>query len=352
MRGIRVPPIRSGRSGNTGRFSPNGSADGPLISVVFTTYTLDRLPDVEELLESLQRQSYPNLELIFVAERQPELAGRVKAFARQRGIQNLKVVFNDGEAGLSPARNLGVQHARGDIIAFIDDDAIPFPDWAHNISQSYADPAVIGLTGPGLPLWQDDSLRWLPEEFYWIVSCTAFTGWNEKRPVRSAWGMNMSFRREAFDHCRFSHSTGQTNGGFEAWKAGPFDDAEFSINLRLRTGRPVLFDPAVRVRHKVYTYRLTSRFIRGQSFWQGYTKAILRRAYAADEDVRSLSREYDLLRRIVRHFLPRTLAQLATSPAVAWRRLRLTSSVLFHVGVGYLAGSWPRLGRLITRFYE
>ena len=332
--------------------SSNGRDDGPLISVVFTTHTTERLPDVEELLGSLRQQGYPNLELIFVAERQPELVERVNAFSSQRGIDNLKAIFNDGELGLSPARNLGVRHAQGEIIAFLDDDAIPFPEWAQNVAQSYADPTVIGVTGPGLPLWQHDSLRWLPEEFYWIVSCTAFSGWNERRPVRSAWGMNMSFRREAFDHCRFSHEAGQTDGGFEAWKAGPFDDAEFSINLRLKTGRAVIFDPGVKVWHKVYTYRLTPRFIRGQSFWQGYTKALLRRTYAADEDMRGLSREYDLLRRIVLGLLPRTLAQLPRSPALAWPRLRLIASVLTHVGVGYLAGSWPWWGRIIAGWYR
>jgi len=326
--------------------------DGPLLSVVFTTHTAERLQDVEELLGSLRQQSYPKLELIFVAERQPELMERVEVFARRRGIDNLKVVFNDGQAGLSPARNLGVRYARGEIIAFLDDDVIPFPDWAQSVVQSYADPSVIGVTGPGLPLWQHDSLRWLPEEFYWIVSCTAFSGWNERRPVRSAWGMNMSFRREAFDHCRFSHEAGQTNGGFEAWKAGPFDDAEFSINLRLKTGRAVIFDPGVRVWHKVYAYRLTPRFIRGQSFWQGYTKALLRRTYAADEDMRGLSREYDLLRRIILGLLPRTLVHLPRSPALAWPRLRLIASVLLHVALGYLAGSWPRWGRIIARCYR
>ena len=332
--------------------SANGSEAAPLLSVVFTTHTTERLPDVEELLGALQGQSYRNLELIFVAERERELGDRVEDFARQRGIDNLNVVFNDGPHGLSPARNLGVRHARGDIIAFIDDDAVPFPDWAQNIVQTYVDPAIIGVTGPGLPLWQDESLRWLPEEFYWIVSCTAFAGWNERRPVRSAWGMNMSFRREAFDYCRFSHDAGQTNGSFEAWKAGPFDDAEFSINLRLKTGRTIAFDPGVRVRHKVYRYRLTPRFIRGQSFWQGYTKAFLRRTYAADEDIRHLSREYDLLRRILLGLLPRTIVQLATSPGMAWRRLRLIGSVFVHVGIGYLAGTWPRLGRVVARRYR
>lgn len=332
--------------------SSGSAAERPLLSVVFTTHTMERLPDVEELLRALQQQTYRNLDLIFVGERHPEIVDRIKEFAHRSGMDNLTALFNNGERGLSPARNLGVQHARGEIIAFVDDDVVPFPDWAQNLVQGYDDQSVIGITGPGLPLWENDSLRWLPEEFYWIVSCTAFTGWNDRRPVRSAWGMNMSFRREAFDHCRFSHEAGQTTGGFEAWKAGPFDDAEFSINLRLRTGRPVNFDPAVRVWHKVYTYRLTPRFIRGQSFWQGYTKAHLRQAYAADEDMRQLSREFDLLGRILFGLLPRTVAHIVRSPRLAWRRLTLTASVLLHTGVGYVAGSWPRLGRVLAKRYE
>ena len=194
-------------------------------------------------------------------------------------------------------------------------------------------------------------MRWLPEEFYWIVSCTAFTEWDEKRVVRSAWGMNMSFRREAFDYCRFSEGTGQTTGDFEAWKAGPFDDVEFSLNLRRKSGKLIVYDPDVKVRHRVYGYRLTSRFLRGQSYWQGYTKGALRKIYPDDADMRGLGRERALLRQICLRFIPRTLWRLPQSPRLACRRLILAADVLSHVGLGYLAANCGAVAALTRGRY-
>jgi glycosyltransferase involved in cell wall biosynthesis len=320
---------------------------------VVTSYSTERLEDIFELLDSVQGQSYPDLELIFVAERSPELRERVESYAKQRSMANVRVVFNDGHRGLSAARNVGVREASGDIIAFADDDVVLFPDWAEEMVMTYArSESTIGVTGPGFPRWKDESQAWLPEELYWIVSCTAFTGWNGMRAVRSAWGMNMSFRREAFDYCSFSENFGQTKGGQAAWKAGPVDDAEFSIKVRLRTGKVILYNPNVRVWHKVYPYRLGFTFVRGQAYWQGYTKALLRRMYRDDEDTRTLVREYDLLRRILLRLLPRTLGELFRSPTIARKKLAITANTLFNVALGYAAASWPRLAGFTRRYYS
>lgn len=49
--------------------------------------------------------------------------------------------------GLSRARNAGTRAARGEIVAFIDDDAIPGADWLENLMAAFEDPAVGGATG-------------------------------------------------------------------------------------------------------------------------------------------------------------------------------------------------------------
>jgi len=325
----------------------------PLLSLVVTSYTIERLEDIYELLDSIKVQSYPELEVIFVAERSEELRELVEVYARQRSMANTKVIFNDGPRGLSASRNLGMRATNGDIIAFVDDDVVLFPNWAEEMVEVYASgDSTIGVTGPGLPRWIDESQSWLPEELYWIISCTGFTGWTGMREVRSAWGMNMSFRREAFDHCSFSEDFGHTKGGKGAFKAGPFDDAEFSINLRLRSGKAIVYGPDVRVWHKVYPYRLGFDFVRGQSYWQGYSKSLYRSVYPQDADTRSLAREYDLLRRVLLGLLPRTLVEFFHSPGVAWKKLSITTTVLFHVALGYAAASWPRALGFTQRYFR
>ena len=326
----------------------------PLLSIVTTAFTTGRLNDIFELLDSIKSQTYRPIEIIFVAERSRELYERVIQYGEEQSIPGLKVIFNNEKLGLCPSRNIGVQEAQGEIIAFVDDDVVLFPDWGREMVDTYDDESIIGVTGPGLPLWEDESLTWLPEEFYWIASCTAFTGWTESMPVRSAWGMNMSFRREAFDHCRFREGDGfgQTSGEQEAWKAGPGDDAEFSINLRLKTGRVIMYNPTVRVQHRIYAYRLTRKFIRGQAYWQGYLKAVLRRTYPNDSDTRTLEREYTLLRRIAFKFGPRTVWDLLRTPRLAWKRSSLAIAVLFYVALGYSAASYPRVAGFSRKHFE
>jgi glycosyltransferase involved in cell wall biosynthesis len=328
--------------------------DSPLLSVVITSYTLDRLPDVLGAVESLSHQTYGNIEIIFVGEGPKELCERVEAFARERGVSRLHTVVNDGRPGLSFARNLGVRHAHGEIIAFVDDDAVPARDWTERIVQAFLSrPEVIGVTGQAIPLWMDEGTQWFPEEFDWIIGSTRFTGWKEVRPVRNAAGVNMAFRREAFHYCHFSEVlVGGNQGDPTGTKGGLVgDDTLFSLELYAETKRPILFDPRVRVYNKVYAHRLRSRFVRQRAFWEGYTKGTLVRLYSKDQMVK-LSTEFSLLRRILFRFFPRALWQLTYDRPTAWRKLALAVFVLFHVGLGYLAASFPGPGKWLARGYS
>lgn len=323
----------------------------PLLSIVITSYTMERFKDICELLDSIKIQTYPNIEIIFIVERSQELSKRIKIYTEEKLIPNVIVMFNDGEQGQSPARNLGIKCATGDIIAFVDDDVVLFDDWSTEMVNTYQDDYTIGATGPALPLWEDSSLQWLPKEFYWIVSCTAFAELSEICPVRCAWGMNMSFRKEAFRYCRFSEAFGHI--AKERSKVGPVvDDAEFSINLRLKTGKQILFNPNVRVKHRVYAYRLGKKFVSGQSYWQGYSKALLKNTYRNDADIQGLFRERALLGRIMFRLGPRTTILLFRHPKQASRIFSLTTEVLFCLALGYSASSFPPLTGFTKQFFR
>ena len=143
------------------------------ISLITTSYTMDRLNDIIELLDSVSVQTYQNIETVFIAERSPELADSIQGYISEKGYSNMQVLYNEGEWGVSSARNLAIGPVKGDIIAFVDDDALLFPDWAEETVKTYAeDSSVIGVTGPIFPLWERDSTSWFPQEFYWIFSCT------------------------------------------------------------------------------------------------------------------------------------------------------------------------------------
>lgn len=306
----------------------------PWLSIIITSYSMKRLGDVFELLDSIQAQTYPNIETIFVAERFPELYEQIKAHIREKAIPDTKVVFNDGELGMSAARNLGIRYAQGDIIAFIDDDALPFPDWAEEMVRTYEGDSVMAVTGPALPLWEDESMAWLPDEFYWLIGCTAWCDWDEQREVRNIWGMNMSFRREAFDIAgTFSTSIGAIQG-----RRLHGEEDELSLRIKRRTKGRVIFNPRIRVNHRVYKHRSTPRFVARSSYWIGYTRCLIKKLYPdGDEGKDVLSVEHQLLKRILVRLLPAILRSFCQHPRTAWRQLSLTVNSLFFIALGYLS---------------
>lgn len=298
----------------------------PLLSVVITSYTTERLRDILELLNSLKAQTYPEIEVIFVAERSGELYHNVKEYGEKIGLLRFKAILTGEKIGLGGARNLGSKEAGGGIIAFVDDDVILSSEWAHEMVKSYVDDSVIGVTGASLPLWQDKKLDWLPRELYWLISCTDWTDWDETTEARSLWGGNMSVRREVFE------------------KAGSFlpilgyhtpmaEDLEFSLKAKIRTGGKLLFNPKAKVWHKVYAYRVSLKFVSSRAHHIGVSRRLLRATYLRQQAPFHL--ESKVVRGMARTILL-TPWDFFRSPYTAWKRLIITLAVLFFAGLGYL----------------
>ena len=310
------------------------------ISIIVTSYTTERLEDIMELLDSIKAQTYPDIETIFVAERSRELYDKVKAY--EQSISNLKVIFNNDEPGISAARNLGIKEARGGIIAFTDDDALLPPHWAEESVKAYAkDDSIIGLTGPILPLWEDQSMAWFPREFYWIFACTYYD-WTEPREVRNGYGTNISFKREAFEYCGlFPTYLGGKRGGESGEQKTTAEETELSLRVRHKTGKRIVYNPNVIINHKVYKYRLTRKYIQKRAYIEGCSKMLIKKLFKDNlRDERLLKTEYELLRRIFLRLFPSILKDFFVEPITAWRRLSVTFAVLMAVAIGYFSYSF------------
>ena len=92
-------------------------------------------------LSALEQLIWPAFEVVVVADK----AGRDVLSGRT----DIKLVACD-QPNLSLARNLGISSSAGEIIAFIDDDAVPEPMWLHALGNSFEDAAVGAATGPVL----------------------------------------------------------------------------------------------------------------------------------------------------------------------------------------------------------
>jgi glucosyl-dolichyl phosphate glucuronosyltransferase len=148
----------------------------PKVSIITSCYTSERLSDIQHLIDSVALQTDKNFETLIVAERALDLKNKIESYIAEKQLSGIKVLFNKGPNGVSTARNLAINQSEGDILAFVDDDAVVNENWVEEIIKSFQDDdTVVGVTGPIIPLWEKESMAWFPPELYWIFSCTANT---------------------------------------------------------------------------------------------------------------------------------------------------------------------------------
>ncbi|WLI88272.1 glycosyltransferase [Massilia sp. R2A-15] len=115
-------------------------APSPTISIVINT--LNRGPELQQTLDSLRWLKYSGqFEVVVVNGPSTDHSDDVIA-AWSGQVRAGKCAL----ANLSVSRNIGICMAQGDIVAFIDDDAIPEPEWLEQLAQAYADP-MVGAAG-------------------------------------------------------------------------------------------------------------------------------------------------------------------------------------------------------------
>jgi O-antigen biosynthesis protein len=266
------PPTRSGTE-------TEGRATSVAISVVVCTYSPARMRGLVDLLGALRSQTLLPAQIVVVVDHNPELLDRLHG-----SIANVTFVANSGARGLSSARNTGIEHAIGDVVAFIDDDAIPAPDLLERHAAGYRDPAVAGVGGAVDPAWETTSPRWFPSEFGWVVGCSYAGLPLTPSLVRNFIGCNMSFRRDVFDAVG-GFLTGL--GRVDALPAG-CEETEFCIRLsRTYPSSKLLFDPSASVRHTVPAARGTWSYFRSRCYMEGRSKARVTRLVGASKALRS-----------------------------------------------------------------
>jgi glucosyl-dolichyl phosphate glucuronosyltransferase len=233
--------------------------------VVICAYTLDRWDALASGIGALRAQTLPPGEIVLSVDHNRELERRAHA-----AFRDIVVVANEDEHGLSGARNSGMRHARGDIVAFLDDDARPEPGWLEALAEAFEDPAIVGAGGLALPEWVDGPRpEWLPAEMYWVVGCS-YTGLPTHRTeIRNPIGANMAFRRHALA------AVGGFVDGIGRVGKVPLgcEETELAIRIRGLTGGSVLHVPDARVQHRVTAARVTWRYFLARCWAEGLSKA-------------------------------------------------------------------------------
>lgn len=102
-----------------------------LVSVVVATYK--REAELKNALESLAKQTYPNMEIVLVDDNgndewNSKVSETVEVFRNRYPKIKLECIVNNTNQGSSKTRNIGIHSAHGDYITFLDDDDIYLPD--------------------------------------------------------------------------------------------------------------------------------------------------------------------------------------------------------------------------------
>jgi glycosyltransferase involved in cell wall biosynthesis len=237
------------------------------VSVVVCTYTLDMYEHFREAADSVLAQTHDDVELVVVVDGTPEVYDHVVEDYGDR--EDTVIACNEENVGLLASRNRGAELASGDVVAFIDDDAIADEAWAERLTRAYEEEDAIAAGGKMTPEWVAGKPSFLPEEFYWLVGVTHRGFADGPGEVRNTFGSNISFRADVFAELG---GFDVNIGGRKGEKNLQGGETELCARMREECGQGVWYDPEAEVAHKVFEYRTEFRWLVDRAFWQGYSK--------------------------------------------------------------------------------
>lgn len=197
----------------------------PKVSVVVAAYNAARTLD--DTLSSLKNLRYPDCEVIVVNDGSRDAT---EAIAHRFPFQ----CISTPNQGISAARNVGLQAATGEIVAYIDSDARADPYWLHYLAVTYMKFGVAGAGGPNI----------VPPEDNWVAKCVyRAPGGPTQVMLNDQYaehipGCNMSFRKSALEEI----------GGFDPIFRMAADDVDICWRL-LDAGHRIGFSPSAVVWH-------------------------------------------------------------------------------------------------------
>lgn len=231
----------AGATAEVHRQHPAAVGSGPVrISVVVST--CNRAGDLPQLFEALERQTANAngaWELVIVDNRSTDATAQTLRALAEQATFPVTCVF-EGRQGKSYGLNAGIEAARGDIIAFTDDDGVPAEDWLERLQTHFDARAQAGCVGGRVELFDpaDAPITIRTSREPTVVDISSFAAFDI--PVI---GCNMAIRRQVL------HELGpyDVNLGPGA-RAGTAEDVDMLYRL-VSGGHRIEYDPAVLVLH-------------------------------------------------------------------------------------------------------
>jgi glucosyl-dolichyl phosphate glucuronosyltransferase len=237
------------------------------ISAIVCTHRIERWPWLLECLASLENQSLQPLEVIVVVDGQPE----IRKLLEER-VQSAITLSTPRPSGLSAARNLGLAHASGKFVAFLDDDAVADSSWLKALRAVLEDQTVAGVGGSSLPNWEGGQPAWMPEELLWTVGCSYRGMPTVQSDVRNVFGGSACYRRDLFTQFGgFNVNLGRTAAGLAGC-----EETEFCLRVQSKSHKlRFVHEPRAMIHHRVPASRQKVSYVLTRCASEGRSKAIL-----------------------------------------------------------------------------
>ena len=294
------------------------------------------MPDLKTTLEALCGQVDPGcpVEILVVDNGSIDDTRHVVEAAAAQSRTPV-VYLNESRPGKSHALNTAVAHARGDLLAFTDDDVLPSPKWLAAYAQAFSETGADYVAGRILPLWEVPPPRWLTADQHGVVA--ASDGGPRRLILEGVrdWvmpiGANMAVRRQVLDRIGgWNPNLGKLK---DTLRTG--EDHEFALKM-LAAGFKGVYEPEASVLHRVPAERLRLEYFFRWCYSNGQIEAGLEHLYPST---------VNYLLRVPRYLWRRLLVDLGSILAgiVTADPGAITSAALRIVWFGgYVASRWRR----------
>jgi len=182
-------------------------------------------------------------------------------------------VLREERTGVSYARNCGIDNARGELLAFIDDDAQAHPEWLSRIVSCLEETGAAGVGGPTVPVWASPPPRYLMDSPKALSYIGVFSLGDERKRLAGFHdfliGTNCAFQRAVFDegHRFLPAALGRPLRVME----------DLELSRRIAGKYPVFYDPGIIVYHRIPAHKATLAFLARTGFENGRMKAAIGR---------------------------------------------------------------------------
>lgn len=252
--------------------------------------TLNRCQSLAKTLESVGASVLPDSvewEVLVVDNNSTDQTREVVEDLRRRYQGVFRYVF-EPQPGKSFALNRGIREARGDVLAFTDDDVIVEPTWLQSLTAPLSDGTWAGTGGRTLLPQSFSPPRWMaledPFNLGGVLAANFDLGDGPCELKRAPYGANMAFRKEVFQ----KYGVFRTDLGPSPDREipRPNEDTEFGRRL-MAGGERLRYEPSAIVHHPVEESRVQKEYFLG--WWFDCGRAMVRE-WGCGPDILGISR--------------------------------------------------------------